>query len=200
MPKISIIIPVYNSQEFLRRCLDSAIHQTLRDIEIIIIDDASCDKSRDVIIEYTKKDLRIKTRFFKENQGVAVARNIGITMATGEFIGFIDSDDFVNLSYFEELYSYTEDIDIVRGIRVISPMDRQGKNKYGCIIPSIIRREFLLMKNVWFPTNKRKGEDSTFKKWLYNQAPRIFEVPDKGIYYHYIKRENSLSNYTFTNI
>ena len=195
MPKISIIIPVYNTSKYLRRCLDSAINQTLKDIEIIIIDDCSTDNSRDIIKEYAKRDNRIRYHFFISNQGVAKARNYAIAMATGEWIGFIDSDDLVDLGYFEELYKYTENYDIVRGIRLVDK--RHGKNKYGCIIPSIIRTGLLREHpKLRFPTNCKRGEDSKFKRWLYCITDKIFECPDNGIYYHYIKREGSLSNYT----
>lgn len=194
MPKLSIIIPVYNSEAFLIRCLDSVINQTLKDIEIIIINDASSDKSSEIINNYAKKDNRIKAYHFKINKGVAVARNFGIKIATGEFIGFVDSDDKVDLQYFEELYSYTKNYDIIRGIRVID--GKHGKNEYGCIIPSIIRKKVLDdHPRVRFPVYLKRGEDSRFKKWLYTVTNKIFECPDKNIYYHYLKREGSLSNY-----
>ena len=194
MSKISIIIPVYNTEQYLPRCLDSAINQTLKDIEILIINDGSSDNSKQIIEEYASKDNRIKTLHFDNNRGVAMSRNFGISLATSEFIGFIDSDDYVDLKYFEELYQYTPNYDIVRGIRVIG--ETHGKNKYGCIIPSIIRKSLLdSHKNLRFPIHLHKGEDSVFKRWLYKATDKIFECPDNGIYYHYMKREGSLSNY-----
>ena len=94
MPKVSVIIPVYNTEKYLKKCLDSVCNQTLSDIEIICIDDCSTDNSLNILKEYTLKDNRIKLIEFKENKGAAVARNTGIDEAKGEYIGFIDSDDY----------------------------------------------------------------------------------------------------------
>lgn len=194
MAKISIIVPVYNSALYLNRCLDSIINQTLSDIEILIVDDGSTDDSKLIIEQYAEKDNRICATYFKTNCGVSIARNHAIKNATGEFIGFVDSDDKVDLGYFEELYKHSKDYDIVRGIRVID--GKHGKNEYGCIVPSIIRKKLLDDNpNCRFPTALKKGEDSRFKFWLYKLTDKIFECPDNGIYYHYLKREGSLSNY-----
>lgn len=194
MIDISIIIPVYNSEKYLHRCLTSAVNQTLKNIEIICINDGSTDGSLNILKEFAANDIRIKI-ITKQNSGVAKARNTGLSVATGIYIGFIDSDDYVDNNYFEELYSYSPEYDVIRGIRVINKENRHGKNKYGCIIPSIIKNEFLKKHNLKFPINKLTGEDSTFKRWIYNHTNKIFECPDKGIYYHYMKRPGSLSNY-----
>lgn len=194
MIDISIIIPVYNSEKYLHRCLTSAVNQTLKNIEIICINDGSTDDSLNILKEFAMNDTRIKI-ITKQNSGVAKARNTGLSVATGIYIGFIDSDDYVDNTYFEELYSYSPEYDVIRGIRVINKENRHGKNKYGCIIPSIIKNEFLKKHNLKFPINKLTGEDSTFKRWIYNHTNKIFECPDKGIYYHYMKRPGSLSNY-----
>ena len=91
-PKVSVIIPVYNTEEYLRECMDSVINQTLKEIEIICVDDGSTDGSLSILKEYAKKDERI-TVMAQENQGAGIARNCGISVATGEFIAFMDSDD-----------------------------------------------------------------------------------------------------------
>lgn len=104
MPKVSVIIPVYNVEKYLRKCLDSVIHQTLTDIEIICVNDGSTDNSPDIINEYTKKDARIKI-INQKNSGQSIARNTGIEAAHGEFIGFVDSDDWIDKNYFEKLYN-----------------------------------------------------------------------------------------------
>jgi len=92
MPKVSVIIPVYNVERYLRECLDSIINQTLEDIEIICINDGSTDNSLEILCEYEKKDNRIIV-FNQENKGVSTARNNGIKLAKGEFVCFIDPDD-----------------------------------------------------------------------------------------------------------
>lgn len=105
MPKVSVIIPVYNTENYLRKCLDSVCNQTLKDIEIICINDCSPDGCLDILREYASKDERIKIIDFKENKGAACARNAGIDTAQGEYIGFVDSDDFIDLDFYEKLYN-----------------------------------------------------------------------------------------------
>ena len=100
MPKVSVIIPIYNTEKYLRKCLDSVCNQTLSDIEIICVNDCSTDNSLEILEEYASKDNRIKLIDFKENKGAAVARNAGIDEAKGEYIGFVDSDDFVDETMF----------------------------------------------------------------------------------------------------
>ncbi|MBR6297798.1 MAG: glycosyltransferase [Candidatus Gastranaerophilales bacterium] len=103
MPKISIIVPIYNQEKYLKRCLYSLLRQTFYDIEIICINDGSEDKSLEIIKNFQKTDCRIKL-INQINSGVAQARNIGINYATGEFIGFVDPDDFIENNFFEKLY------------------------------------------------------------------------------------------------
>ncbi len=92
MPKVSIIVPVYNVEKYLSTCLDSLINQTLKDIEIICINDGSTDNSLNILNEYAQKDTRIIV-INKENSGPGSCRNLGIEKATGEYIQFVDSDD-----------------------------------------------------------------------------------------------------------
>ncbi len=108
MIKLSIIIPVYNVEKYLEECLDSVLNQTLKDTEIICIDDGSTDNSLNILKEYSKKDKRVKI-ITKENGGQASARNLGIKEAQGEYIAFVDSDDFIEPEMFEKLYSKAKD-------------------------------------------------------------------------------------------
>lgn len=112
--KVSIIIPVYNMEEYLRECLDSIINQTLQDIEIICINDGSTDNSLSILYEYKEKDNRIKI-INQDNKGTGIARNNGIKIAVGEYIGFVDPDDWISLDYYEKLYKIAnqKDLDIV---------------------------------------------------------------------------------------
>lgn len=102
-PKISIIIPVYNTESYLRQCLDSVSNQTLKDIEIICMDDGSKDNSLDILREYERNDKRFKV-LIQENQGQGVARNKCLNEASGEYIMFLDSDDWLDLDACRTLY------------------------------------------------------------------------------------------------
>ena len=105
MPKISVIVPVYNVENTIGKCLDSIVNQTLKDIEIIVVNDGSKDKSQDIIDEYAKKYSNIKS-YIKENGGLSDARNYGLEKASGDYICFVDSDDYINTSLFEKLEKY----------------------------------------------------------------------------------------------
>lgn len=105
MVKVSIILPIYNVQDYLEKCLNSLINQTLEDIEIICINDCSTDNSLKILEEFAIKDSRIKITNLIENKGQGYARNIGIELAKGEYIGFVDPDDWAELNMFEEMYS-----------------------------------------------------------------------------------------------
>ena len=104
MKKVSIIVPVYNVEKYIRRCLDSLVNQTIDDYEVIFVNDGSPDNSKDIILEYMEKYPDIIKLYDKENGGQGSARNLGIKKATGEYLGFVDSDDFVNLEMFKKMY------------------------------------------------------------------------------------------------
>ena len=108
--KISIIVPIYNVEKYLSRCIDSLLNQTLEDIEIILVDDGSPDNCPAICNEYALKDNRIKV-IHKKNEGLGYARNSGIDIATGEYIAFVDSDDYVALDMYEKLYIKLKDDD-----------------------------------------------------------------------------------------
>lgn len=103
-PKVSIIVPVYNVEKYLQKCLNSLINQTLKEIEIICVNDGSTDNSWQILENFAQKDARIKV-FSQKNSGQSVARNVAIEQATGEYLGFVDSDDWVDLDFFENLYN-----------------------------------------------------------------------------------------------
>ena len=106
-PLISIIVPVYNVELYLSKCVDSILAQTYTNLEIFLVDDGSSDRSGRLCDEYAKQDKRIKV-IHKKNEGQSDARNVAINMATGEFISFIDSDDYVTENYIMTLYSLIE--------------------------------------------------------------------------------------------
>lgn len=112
---VSVIVPVYNTESYLKKCLDSLVNQTLKKIEIIIVNDGSTDNSQKIIDEYVKKYPQIIKAFLKKNGGLSDARNYGLKFVTGDYIGFVDSDDFVDLDMFKKLYNKAkkESLDIV---------------------------------------------------------------------------------------
>ena len=113
VPYISVIVPVYNVKSLLSRCIDSLLNQKFMDYELLLVDDGSTDGSGDICDEYEKKDSRIKV-IHKSNEGVSRTRNRGIDEAKGEWITFVDSDDYVTPDYFSDLYACTgEDIGLV---------------------------------------------------------------------------------------
>ena len=108
--KVSVIVPVYNVEKYLRQCLDSIINQTLKEIEILCINDGSTDSSPEILKEYEEKDSRIKI-INKKNAGLSAARNQGLELAKGEYVSFIDSDDWINETFCEALYTAAKKYD-----------------------------------------------------------------------------------------
>ncbi len=129
-PLISVIVPVYNVERYLHRCLDSIISQTYRNLEIILVDDGSTDKSPKICDEYCAKDGRIKV-IHKENSGAASARNAGLDIAKGDYIAFVDGDDFIDVSMYQQLcdsiQSNGTDMSVC-AIKVIDDKDRDITN------------------------------------------------------------------------
>ena len=207
MPKVSVIIPVFNTEKYLTKCLDSVCNQTLSDIEIICIDDCSTDNSLNILKDYALEDSRIKVIEFKENKGAAVARNIGIEEASGEYIGFVDSDDYIDLDFYENLYkkAQTSHSDVVKGsnYKIIWPdgkvvidlqNDKIKKSKlnfWNQYTTAIYKRKFIINNKITFPLNMIVGEDPVFAIKTAILSNNI-EVIDSAQYY-YSRRENSLN-------
>lgn len=114
--KVSVVVPMYNVETYIRECVDSILNQTLEDIEVILVDDGSPDHCGEIAEEYARKDSRVKV-IHQENAGLGPARNTGISRAIGEYIGFVDSDDWVRPEMFEKLYAVAKEnnSDIVIG-------------------------------------------------------------------------------------
>ena len=113
--KVSVIIPVYNTEDYLKECIESLVNQTLREIEILIVNDGSTDSSLEIMKEFKNKYPNIIKIFDKVNGGQASARNYALSFAQGEYLGFVDSDDWVDITMYEEMYEKAEkeDADIV---------------------------------------------------------------------------------------
>ena len=208
MPKVSVIIPVYNTENFLRKCLDSVCNQTLQDIEIICINDCSTDGSLEILREYAGKDNRIKLIELLENCGAAKARNIRIDIAEGEYLGFVDSDDFIDLDFYDKLYQKAVETssDVIKSNLSFENFEEQfwnkeyhnlsevRKNKLNLnhIPTTIIKKSFLKDNDILFPENLTNAEDTVFEVMVGTNANRI-EIVD-SIFYHYNFNNQSLNN------
>ena len=132
MVKITIVIPVYNVENYLRQCLDSVINQTYKNLEIICVDDCSTDNSPQILQEYAQKDDRIKLIFNEKNSGPGLSRNKGIEIATGDYIHFLDSDDWMEPDAYEKLtgiINKNPEIDVLQfGLRYFSNIDNKILN------------------------------------------------------------------------
>lgn len=127
--KISVIVPIYNVEKYLARCLDSVVGQTFRDIEIICVNDGSTDKSLSIAEQYAKKDGRISL-INQENKGLSAARNVGMRIARGKYISFVDSDDWIDLDFLEKLYDAAESCGADAACSEIKRPHASGKNPY----------------------------------------------------------------------
>ena len=116
MKKLSVVVPIYNAEKTLHRCVDSILNQTFFDLEVVLIDDGSTDSSLNICEEYAKRDDRVVV-FHKENAGLVAARKSGVEIASGEYIGFVDSDDYIEADMYSLLMSETSitEADIVIG-------------------------------------------------------------------------------------
>lgn len=209
---ISIIIPVFNVEEYIGRCVESVLNQTYQDFEILLIDDGSTDKSGEICDEYVSKDSRIKV-FHVENNGAATARNVGIDNAKGEYISFIDSDDFVAPQMYEilinNLIQYKSDISACNYIRgknfdksdlevknVIKVFDsEQMSKKFSSqltILDSPCAKLFVrkLFEDIRFP-DRTLHEDVWVAHHLLCGANKVVYI-DKKLYCYY-ERDNSIS-------
>ncbi|MBQ8751277.1 MAG: glycosyltransferase [Alphaproteobacteria bacterium] len=139
--KVSVIVPVYNTEEYLDDCLTSLKNQTLKDIEFIVINDGSNDKSFQIMQKYAQNDKRFRI-FNQDNQGVGKTRNFGMLQAKGEYIGFVDSDDYVAINYFDELYKVAKkyDSDVAVIVNTIKFSDEQKQNYYTFALPYVQQR------------------------------------------------------------
>lgn len=210
--KVSIIIPVYNVQEYLDKCLDSVCKQSLKDIEIILVNDGSSDKSLQIAEEFARKDSRIVLHT-QQNQGQGIARNWGIEKAKGEFIGFIDSDDFVDTDMYKILYDKAVETgaDIVQS----SPKKVATKAYYEKIVAGgvnavrlfsedllhptfwskIYRRGLFIDNNIRFPLEpvRMKHQDFAIAVQPMFYAQKIVLL-NKQLYYYREFREGSVTN------
>lgn len=216
MIKISVIIPVYNVEAYLNRCLDSVCNQTLSDIEIICVDDCSPDNSIDILNQYAKTDSRIKIIQKDKNGGLSAARNSGLDIAKGDYIYFLDSDDWIDLDYLDVMYNaaINHDVEVVVNDNVIS--EKKGSSiPYNHISSKDFTNNTLLnamenidkiLWNVWSKLYKKSfidkhnfkfpegyiNEDLYFQLITFPYLNNIAFIKESN--YHYLDRENGIMN------
>ncbi len=203
IPKISVIIPIYNAQEYLQRCLESVVNQTLCDIEIICVDDCSNDASAEIIAAYAKKFPQVIARYLKKNHGESGARNVGIAVARGEYLAFVDNDDELDLNFYEKLYDQAKsnDADISKGQTIeiayngnkhVIKQLRASDDKLLFINywwSAIFKRSLIIENNISFSIQHPLGGDLLFLNQAVMAARNLQLV--ENVYYYYFRREDS---------
>lgn len=210
MEKVSVIIPIYNVEKYLKQCLDSVVKQTLKEIEIICVNDGSTDGSLKIIEEYARCDERIKI-INKENTGYGHSMNAGLSAANGEYIGIVESDDFAEPDMFERLYkeAIEHDADVVKSNYFMYQEQSKEKNHIAnvldnleyekifspadnlkifsttpCIWSGIYRRDFLKENHIIF--NETPGasfQDTSFAFKVWACAARVFFIKEAFLHY-----------------
>lgn len=216
--KVSVLVPIYNVEEFLPECLDSLVGQTLKEIEIICINDGSTDNSLKIIKSYANKDERIRI-INKKNSGYGDSMNRGLDLATGEYIGIVESDDFVDTDAFEKLYRLAKEnkVEVVKSnfyeyygeikkdksVSKMFPVNEIGRvvdprvehkifYQPPCIWAAIYERRFLEENNIRFlPTPGASYQDTGFNFKVWASARRVYFV--KRAFLHY-RQDNSKSS------
>ena len=206
--KVSIVVPVYKTEPYLRQCLDSLINQKLRDIEIICVDDGSPDDCGKILDEYAKSDERIRV-VHQENKGLGCAYNVGQRLAKGEYVGFLDSDDWVDPNCFYDLYQVAKKtkVDVVKAGACF--LDSQTSTNFSIKFPvqkcnriitnllevpefvrshvsqwtAIYKRSFLEENEIMSPEKKNLAPDISFVYQVWVLAKSLYIVPNAYVHY-----------------
>lgn len=215
-PLVSIIIPVYNVEDYLKSCLDSVINQSLNNIEIIVVNDASTDSSKEIIMDYCSKYKEIIFIDKVKNSGLSAARNTGLEVANGEYISFIDSDDWIESDMIEVMYNEAkkanadialcemmyeyESYQVYKNITVnkkylnreqyIKELLTQQHNIESFVMVKIYKRSLLLDNNIKFSEYIKYKEDIDFSIRLSFMVDKVVCIQKP--FYHYIQRANSI--------
>lgn len=213
--KVSVIIPVYNCEKYIGECIESLVSQTLKECEFIFVNDGSSDKSKEIIEGYAKNDSRIKI-INQKNGGVSVARNTGLKSAVGEYIGFVDGDDYIECDYYEKLYDVAieNDCDVVmcdwkselkgnenrlslpfirnkvldkRYIeRIIYPFIIES-DSLNSVCNKIFNNKMIKENKVIFPVGVELGEDGAFNVSAITYARNVYYLDLCGYYYREVE-------------
>lgn len=217
MIKLSVIVPVYNTEKYVKKCLESIVNQTMKDIEIIIVNDGSTDYSEQIIKEFISQHSESNIRYFKkENGGLSEARNFGTRQATGKYISFIDSDDIIEKGLYESLEKYMkQEIDLIKF--KMTKVDEKGNkikkidgptfeictgeeafeklctsDKYlevACVY--LYRTEFFIQNKFEYQANTYH-EDFGLTPYIIIKAKTVVSTDVFG--YQYLQRENSITD------
>ncbi len=211
IPTISVIIPIYNSENYLNRCIESVLSQSYPNWQMILIDDGSKDSSYEICRRYAKSDNRIQA-IKQENAGAGAARNTGLSLASGKYIVFLDSDDYIDEDYFLMLSRHDEDVVFID----VEAIDERGNivrkeymSTYKCMskgdfmrsqmtgkinwggVRKVVKRDIIERNNIRY-TNHKVGEEAlfTYASVFYSQTIAFIDKP----VYFYIQRTDSLSH------
>ncbi|WP_144505530.1 glycosyltransferase [Bacillus mycoides] len=213
--KISIIVPVYNAEKYITQCIDSLLSQTLQECEFIFVNDGSKDNSQGIIESFEKNDKRIRL-INQKNQGVSIARNKGLYVARGEYIGFVDADDYIEKDMYEILYNTAkkDNCDAVisnfeeemEGHKIITkysfPKDIVLKKDFieqellpyflrmdnlNTAANKIYRNNIIKEKNITFPQNVELGEDGMFNIIFFSNVKKVKYIDYTGYHYREVK-------------
>ena len=213
LTKVSIIIPVYNVEKYIKTCLDSLINQTLKEIEIILIDDCGQDNSIKIGEEYAQIDDRIRIIYNDKNIGSGDSRNVGINVANGEYLAFVDPDDWVDLNFYEKLHEEAkkDNFDIVKAKRIKvysnnrydeqTALNNRIKKNLKAGLPlflgftyehttAIYKRYFILENNIKY-LNIRNGEDNIFLLYV-SYYSKSYSLIDGTFYYYRIIKTSAI--------
>lgn len=212
MAILSVIVPVYNSKKYISKCIYSILNQTFTDFECIIVDDGSSDGSSEVCDSISNDDDRVKV-IHKTNEGVSVARNIGLEIASGEWITFVDSDDWLELNTFEVAIGETKekDVDVIQwgftssedyftNSYSIEQVEVNSKTQlpywFNACWGKLFRISMIKDNNIEFPKKISVGEDRFFSYCCYSCSKKILLI--NGGFYHYYQNENSVMNSSYS--
>lgn len=221
-PKVSIIVPVYNVEPYLRQCLNSLVNQSLKEIEILVINDGSPDNSQAIIDEFALNYPKVIKSIIKKNGGVSETRNVGIKQATGEYIGFVDSDDYIDSTMFEKLYlqaqktgaeivvcdyvkDFGDEVQQTNNINNWNIFNNSIKDQPKLLFQAkpylwnkLYQRKFFLQTKLIFPVGQ-VFEDSAIIYQLLYLANKV-AVVNEQLYFYRFKRDDSIINTVNENI
>lgn len=211
--KVSIIVPIYNVEKYLEKCIKSILNQTYKNIEVLLVDDCATDDSGNIAKEFEKNDNRCRYIKRENNGGLAAARNTGIEAATGEYLAFVDSDDWISENFVLHLlnkakekksditicdYSMVDDNGKETLANTLENLDDNSKleNKIAYIrnhtVTKLYNREFFMNQQIRFPEEIRRAEDMAVTIPLLTRTKKI-AILKESLYYYY-QRTNSISN------